>query len=388
VPLRAARARPAWSAADGRRLLAAFARELATLEGGFSARGFLAAMQAQALERVGSALAPRRTTRRPPGSRPSPRRTRPRRRGARRTPGRWPSSSRASPRSHAGATFARGRAAYEAASCNRCHRLAGEGASLGPDLTGAAGRYSARDLLLATLEPAREVPDVWRDLELWGADGLLALGRVESERDGELVVRDSSGARVTLPAALVTERTPHRLSRMPEGCSIPSRRARSSISWPTCSRGAPRTTRASADRGRARAECAGAPGVAGASAAGAILRRPRDERAHRPCPRCGAPLDFTARVPGPLGTCPACRGGYLALVSEGGGARGIELVPADSSVRPPRAVARLQRPLRVALLALAGVALAFVLLGALRAFAPRAGWLAARSRAGCWSTFR
>lgn len=104
----------------------------------------------------------------------------------------------------------------------QCHRFAGEGANLGPDLTGAAGRYSVRDLLVATLEPSREVPDVWRDVEVWGSDEdggaeLLAVGRVESERDGRLVVRETSGARVELDAARVTERVAHRLSRMPEG---------------------------------------------------------------------------------------------------------------------------------------------------------------------------
>ncbi len=118
-------------------------------------------------------------------------------------------------------SFERGRAAYEAASCAQCHRLAGEGANLGPDLTGCAGRFSARDLLVALLEPSREVPDVWRDLELWGADEdgaeLLAVGRLESEREGELVVLEASGVRVCVPAASVAERRPHRLSRMPEG---------------------------------------------------------------------------------------------------------------------------------------------------------------------------
>jgi putative heme-binding domain-containing protein len=94
--------------------------------------------------------------------------------------------------------------------------MQGDGANVGPDITGAAGRYSPRDLLLAILEPSREVPDVWRDTELWNDDELLAVGRVEAVLDEELVVRETSGASVHVATALVTERVPHRLSRMPE----------------------------------------------------------------------------------------------------------------------------------------------------------------------------
>jgi putative heme-binding domain-containing protein len=190
----------------------AFQRELAGATGGASVRGYLERMRAEAGERAGlPALA---------SAGPAPQ------------PGPAAGASALALAPHAwtlaelesrlgevarGRDHARGRAAYLAASCHPCHRLAGEGANLGPDLTGAAGRFSARDLLLAILEPSREVPDVWRDLELWGEHGLLAAGRLESEREGELTVRDTSGVIVALDAAAVVERTPHRLSRMPEG---------------------------------------------------------------------------------------------------------------------------------------------------------------------------
>ncbi|MSR63499.1 MAG: DUF1080 domain-containing protein [Planctomycetes bacterium] len=203
-----------WSERDGQRLLAAFERELASLKGGFSARGFVEAMRAQAAEHLGielvaapddGALAPAGAPIAAPGA-------------AGRALHAWTLAALEPDLGTVarGRDFARGRAAYELTSCVQCHRFAGDGANRGPDLTGAAGRYSPRDLLVAILEPSREVPDVWRDTELWGADELLTVGRVEAERADELVVRDVAGERVRLAPALVTERVPHRLSRMPE----------------------------------------------------------------------------------------------------------------------------------------------------------------------------
>jgi putative heme-binding domain-containing protein len=210
-----------WSEARGRWLLDAFERELAGAVGGASVRGYLERLRDEARLRVGTVAATvgaasGTPTAETPAAEPTPAA------GlalAGRSAHAW-SLSELEPhlaQVAEGRDFARGRAAYETASCHTCHRLGGAGENLGPDLTGAAGRYSARDLLLATLAPSHEVPDVWRDLELWGADRLLAVGRLEDEREGVLSVRETAGTRVELEAAAVLERTPHRLSRMPEG---------------------------------------------------------------------------------------------------------------------------------------------------------------------------
>ena len=205
-----------WNEVRARWLADAFERELASAKGGVSVRGYIEVLRDEAFERLG--LPPVKdeslvaTEEVPEGSDSDGA-------GAKRAPHPW-SLAELEPRLAEvarGRDFARGRAVYLGASCHQCHRLAGEGANLGPDLTGAAGRYSSRDLLLSLLEPSREVPDVWRDLELWGEDGLLAVGRVESEREGELSVRDTSGTSLRLEAAAVVERAPHALSRMPEG---------------------------------------------------------------------------------------------------------------------------------------------------------------------------
>lgn len=86
-----------------------------------------------------------------------------------------------------GRSFARGRAAYEAARCLECHSLAGRGGASGPDLGGAAGRFSARDLLEEILAPSREVPDRFRDTIAVTLDGVVVVGRLEHQ--DERVVR-------------------------------------------------------------------------------------------------------------------------------------------------------------------------------------------------------
>jgi len=207
-----------WDPALAERFLAALERELAQATGGASVRGYLERIRDEARERTGAAgealgfsaasaaavasLAPRLV-----GT------------GASTAIRPW-TMAELEPRLAelgAGRDLARGRAAYEAASCTRCHRLAGAGENRGPDLTGAAGRYSPRDLLRAILEPSREVPDVWRDTELWSGERLAAVGRIVRDAPDELVVLDAAGVASHLDPAAIDERRPHRLSSMPEG---------------------------------------------------------------------------------------------------------------------------------------------------------------------------
>ncbi|HWN96730.1 MAG TPA: c-type cytochrome [Methylomirabilota bacterium] len=53
--------------------------------------------------------------------------------------------------------FDNGRKMFGATGCFACHRFGNEGGMTGPDLTGAAGRYSPRDLLDQILNPSKEI---------------------------------------------------------------------------------------------------------------------------------------------------------------------------------------------------------------------------------------
>ena len=56
-----------------------------------------------------------------------------------------------------GRHFVGGKEAFTKAGCIQCHRLAGEGGSVGPDLTGVGKRLSSRDMLESILEPSRKI---------------------------------------------------------------------------------------------------------------------------------------------------------------------------------------------------------------------------------------
>ncbi len=116
-----------------------------------------------------------------------------------------------------GRDFARGKKLFRQTSCLQCHRIAGEGGGTGPDLTGVAGRYGPRDLLESLLDPSATVSDQYRDEEVWTLDGDVAVGRVVSEDDELVVVREADGRLVEVDAKEIELRRMHPLSRMPEG---------------------------------------------------------------------------------------------------------------------------------------------------------------------------
>ncbi|MFM2167543.1 MAG: hypothetical protein RIS79_1914, partial [Verrucomicrobiota bacterium] len=95
--------------------------------------------------------------------------------------------------------FARGRELYIAAACQACHRLGNDGGGIGPDLTGAANRYTLRDLLENITEPSKVISDQYESTILEMKDGRTIIGRVTAEEGGILqIVADSSAPNRTI----------------------------------------------------------------------------------------------------------------------------------------------------------------------------------------------
>lgn len=117
-----------------------------------------------------------------------------------------------------------GERAFRRAGCYACHRVGEEGGGTGPDLTHAGGRFTARDLLVAILEPSRDVSDQYRDTEVWTHDDEILVGRRTDAEAGWVAVQlppsspgGTDGEVVEVPEEEVRLLRPSPTSRMPSG---------------------------------------------------------------------------------------------------------------------------------------------------------------------------
>jgi len=111
-----------------------------------------------------------------------------------------------------------GRKLY-ATSCGACHKLYGEGGTLGPDLTGS-GRQSLDYLLENILFPNAVVPAEFRQVTLALKDGRSLSGVIRS-RSAQAVVLDMVGQTATLSGGDIEGEQTSALSLMPEGLLDP-----------------------------------------------------------------------------------------------------------------------------------------------------------------------
>src|SRR5258708_36967921 len=76
-----------------------------------------------------------------------------------------------------GRSFETGRAAFRQTGCSQCHRFAGEGGSVGPDLSGVARRLSMHDLLESLLLPSKVIAGGYATSEIENKGGEIVTGR-------------------------------------------------------------------------------------------------------------------------------------------------------------------------------------------------------------------
>ncbi|MFT5050775.1 MAG: putative heme-binding domain-containing protein [Chlamydiales bacterium] len=121
-------------------------------------------------------------------------------------------------------SFERGREVYLRTRCFECHRIAGDGGSTGPDLSGTAGRFNATDLLDSLLSPSAVISDQYQDTEVWTSDGGVIVGRLVEIDQGLLTLRNAQDEHLQVHESDIETQRPHPLSRMPEGlldtCSV------------------------------------------------------------------------------------------------------------------------------------------------------------------------
>jgi len=117
----------------------------------------------------------------------------------------------------AGRDFEKGKAAYLASSCIKCHRFGLEGGPVGPDLTAVASRFDRRAILESILEPSKVISDQYQNEDIHTLSGKVVTGRVVDETKISLIVQPNPLApeRVEIKKDDLDSRKPSKLSPMP-----------------------------------------------------------------------------------------------------------------------------------------------------------------------------
>jgi len=116
--------------------------------------------------------------------------------------------------------FEKGKRAFEAGMCILCHRMRGEGAAVGPDLTQAHTKFNNYEMLFATYSPNDEISDQYANTLFHLKDGKKVSGRIKSETDEKVIVMPNpfnDTYTVNLLKATIHKRELSPLSPMPSG---------------------------------------------------------------------------------------------------------------------------------------------------------------------------
>ncbi len=120
-----------------------------------------------------------------------------------------------------GRSFESGRDAFRQTGCSQCHRFAGEGGSVGPDLNGVARRLSMHDLLESLILPSKVIAEGYAitEIELKSGAGEPITGRVEREDEQAIIIRPigANEELVTIQKKDIRQRQLSGTSNMPAG---------------------------------------------------------------------------------------------------------------------------------------------------------------------------
>jgi putative heme-binding domain-containing protein len=100
--------------------------------------------------------------------------------------------------------------------CATCHRVAGTGSTLGPDLSQLAKKYTRAQILESILEPSKSIDPKYVTYLVETKDGMTHTGILASKTDREVVLKQVGDKEVRIPAAKVASLVPQRQSLMPE----------------------------------------------------------------------------------------------------------------------------------------------------------------------------
>jgi putative heme-binding domain-containing protein len=103
------------------------------------------------------------------------------------------------------------------AACYGCHRVAGKGASVGPDLSQVGRFRTPRDLLEAVIFPSSTIVPEFRSYVVTTKDGRVVTGMIAWESAEAITLRTAQLAEIRVARQDVEDVIPSKVSLMPEG---------------------------------------------------------------------------------------------------------------------------------------------------------------------------
>jgi putative heme-binding domain-containing protein len=110
-----------------------------------------------------------------------------------------------------------GKLAFTKAQCADCHKAAGIGKSIGPDLSSVANRFTRREVLESILFPSHVISDQYRSYRVLSADGKVFSGLMAKNLDNSVTIRDSDLKEHTISEENIESIEPSGSSMMPSG---------------------------------------------------------------------------------------------------------------------------------------------------------------------------
>ncbi|MES2657611.1 MAG: PVC-type heme-binding CxxCH protein [Verrucomicrobiota bacterium] len=104
---------------------------------------------------------------------------------------------------------ARGELVYRrpAIACTACHAIGGAGGKVGPDLTSIGASAPLDYLIESTVNPGAKVKEGYHSVILETKDGKAIMGQLVKSGNGSSVIRDGSGAEITVADNMVSKKT-------------------------------------------------------------------------------------------------------------------------------------------------------------------------------------
>jgi putative heme-binding domain-containing protein len=119
-----------------------------------------------------------------------------------------------------GRNFDNGRRMFQVTACFKCHRFAGDGGIVGPELTAVSRRYNARTLLESIIEPSKVISDQYEASMFVLDSGRTVAGRVVNLNSDRIMVCENMlepGNLTTVARDEIEDTLVSKVSMMPAG---------------------------------------------------------------------------------------------------------------------------------------------------------------------------